>query len=133
MDKVIKARWIQALLSGDYEQGQHSLRDSEGKFCCLGVLCDLYSQEDDKEARWEKSDGQFNGKYRFKVVEEDYGHSGVLPLAVSEWAGLTSDNVDYDSGSPMVVMGDGYMKSLASMNDSGDSFGDIADHIEESL
>lgn len=38
MNKILKAKWIKALLSGRYEQGKGSLvRD--GRYCCLGVLC----------------------------------------------------------------------------------------------
>lgn len=40
MDKEIKRRWVEALRSGKYEQGQGKLLHS-GKFCCLGVLCDI--------------------------------------------------------------------------------------------
>jgi hypothetical protein len=36
-----KTLWIEALLSGKYEQGQFMLQTPDGKFCCLGVYCDL--------------------------------------------------------------------------------------------
>lgn len=35
-----KKRWIEALRSGDYEQGKNSLY-KDGKYCCLGVACVL--------------------------------------------------------------------------------------------
>jgi hypothetical protein len=57
MDKKIKTKWLKALRSGDYKQGQCSLKkvlyegdlDFNNKevkertetFCCLGVLCDI--------------------------------------------------------------------------------------------
>lgn len=40
MNADIKAQWVNALRSGDYEQGRGWLNNN-GKFCCLGVLCDL--------------------------------------------------------------------------------------------
>jgi hypothetical protein len=36
----LKARWVAALRSGKYEQGEEFLRNN-GKYCCLGVLCEL--------------------------------------------------------------------------------------------
>lgn len=44
MDQEVKARWVAALRSGEYEQGQHLLRQPMGAtemYCCLGVLCEV--------------------------------------------------------------------------------------------
>lgn len=41
MDPALKAKWVTALRSGEYEQGQSRLRTLEGSFCCLGVLCEV--------------------------------------------------------------------------------------------
>ena len=41
MDKALMKKWIKALRSGKYKQGQRRLRTFDGKFCCLGVLCDI--------------------------------------------------------------------------------------------
>lgn len=40
MDAEIKTKWVEALRSGKYVQGQCGLRVNE-RFCCLGVLCDI--------------------------------------------------------------------------------------------
>src|SRR5688500_15014524 len=32
--------WVDALRSGDYKQGRHYLQ-ADGKFCCLGVACQV--------------------------------------------------------------------------------------------
>lgn len=38
----IKKLWVDALRSGEYEQGKNVLRNIEkNTFCCLGVLCDI--------------------------------------------------------------------------------------------
>lgn len=33
--------WVRALRSGKYRQGKQRLKTSKGRFCCLGVACDL--------------------------------------------------------------------------------------------
>ena len=38
-------KWIDALESGEYQQGRGKLRTKDNKFCCLGVLCDLAVKE----------------------------------------------------------------------------------------
>jgi hypothetical protein len=44
MDAQLKAKWIEALRSGEYEQGHLYLRKN-GRHCCLGVLCELTGLE----------------------------------------------------------------------------------------
>lgn len=39
MDKELKTKWVKALRSGDFAQGDGVLyNDNRGTFCCLGVL-----------------------------------------------------------------------------------------------
>jgi hypothetical protein len=33
-------KWVDALRSGNYKQGKQYLKDDQGRYCCLGVLCD---------------------------------------------------------------------------------------------
>ena len=40
MDAQLKRRWIEALRSGEYEQGTDSLQE-DNRYCCLGVLCSI--------------------------------------------------------------------------------------------
>lgn len=40
MNKDLKKKWIKALLSGKYKQGQYRLYE-DNKYCCLGVLCKI--------------------------------------------------------------------------------------------
>ena len=40
MDKKLKAKWVKALRSGKFEQGQKALRIGN-TYCCLGVLCEV--------------------------------------------------------------------------------------------
>ena len=43
MTKSLRNRWVKALRSGKYKQGQGELRDIDNQFCCLGVLADVCS------------------------------------------------------------------------------------------
>lgn len=61
MDAELKNAWIEALRSGEYEQGRKQLRyvavgndndnDDAPRYCCLGVLADLLVKRG--EGRWE--------------------------------------------------------------------------------
>ena len=108
MNPSIKQIWLNALRSGKYEQGQGSLNEN-GKFCCLGVLTDLYIRETNQE--WEVHYGNcfaFEDSFCF------------LPPSVQEWAKL--DNAPRVNGF-----------SLPMLNDEGASFEELASLIEEHL
>lgn len=46
MDPTVKVKWLEALRSGKYEQGNGALRRVEGNaFCCLGVLADVCGEK----------------------------------------------------------------------------------------
>ena len=104
MKKEIKTKWLKALRSGEYEQCKKNLRNGD-KFCCLGVLTDLYLKE--TGGNW---------------TEYLKGHSDlVLSNDVTNWAKLDSLNPKVDNG------------QLAALNDNGEDFKNIADSIEVSL
>lgn len=44
MNEELKKRWVDALRSGKYAQGQLYL-NKDRRFCCLGVLCDLLVED----------------------------------------------------------------------------------------
>jgi hypothetical protein len=44
MDKEIKQKWVEALRSGKYKQGEGALKRGN-KYCCLGVLCSITSSK----------------------------------------------------------------------------------------
>lgn len=64
-----RKRWIEELRSGKYEQGKGALRNSEDKYCCLGVACTLLP-----DVGWQ-IDG-FGDAYG--VVLEDWCNEGSL-------------------------------------------------------
>lgn len=116
MNQAVKEIWVDALRSGDYKQGKHALHNnSEDKYCCLGVLCDLYGREKGYKKNW-KNNGEFNRSH-----DADY-----LPIRVMKWAGLNTTL-------PRVSI-KGEPKSLATLNDgSGYGFKRIAHIIERDL
>lgn len=114
MDPAIKARWVAALRSGEYKQGHERLRDSDGRFCCLGVLCDLRAKEAGE--KWATEDGVFFF----------HGASSYLPTDLLSWCGFSN------AIGPLVCI-DGRQTRLANHNDDGRTFAEIADAIEAQL
>jgi hypothetical protein len=51
MNQEIKQKWVEALRSGKYEQGQRQLRKGD-KYCCLGVLCHVMGGRFNGVAQW---------------------------------------------------------------------------------
>ena len=99
--------WVEALRSGKYQQAQGMLRDN-GAYCCLGVVCEL-----SKLGKWD-DDRYVVGKWRL---------NGELETPVREWIGLYCDAGTYDPAEANA--------SLAEQNDTGATFSEIADLIEQ--
>lgn len=62
MNKIVKNKWIKALLSGDYRQGLGRLRntelDGDDSHCCLGVLCNIVASQ-----HWRKQGHEWSINY----------------------------------------------------------------------
>lgn len=154
MDPEIKAKWLDALRSGDYTQGRSFLAvknedTDQFDFCCLGVLCDLavnegviappievdaYENDPWNDAAWVKG---FETTDQYTVLTHGL-ETRTLPAKVRKWAGFTTDNPAYvkdfeTCGKEGCECGGPQMHSLASENDAGISFAGIADIIEEHL
>ena len=130
MKTEIKAKWLDALRSGDYEQGTMRLRSRNDRFCCLGVLCDIAEKEGIVTATLVENMGDW--RYFGPARPDDAlawvpDSATTLPDAVVEWAELGQNNPD------IAVTPDGPVRSLAGLNDSGFPFSEIADLIEEHL
>lgn len=115
---------VDALRSGNYRQGQGQLRrklvqaDAQfDEYCCLGVACDISGvgswqpQPESQDYVYEMPDGT--------------GDSIYLPRAVSDWLGWAEDGAIRVNDS---IRSPG---TLASLNDDGKSFLDIAQAIED--
>ena len=122
MNKEIKARWVEALRSGNYEQGRYNLRRSD-RYCCLGVLCDVVKDEVNHD--WLPVQDSMGTCYSFDYDTE------ILPASVANYAGLEL--------SPELEMlserdGEECIENfqISNLNDSGDySFEQLADLIEK--
>ena len=117
MNAEIKDNWVAALESGEYEQGKNYLH-SGTRFCCLGVLTDLYIKAHPEQGGWTPRDsGTEVTTFFFGPDREDYS---VLPIVVRDWAGL-------DAASPLIED-----EHLTDTNDNGASFVKIAHLIKGS-
>lgn len=128
MDKAIAMNWINALRSGKYKQCRERLRhkDEYGElsYCCLGVLCELYpekklsielNEEDIEENSVVGHDRMFNADLD-QQLNNNYskiGLSGEDGYLYSEYDGIVTKRI-----------------SLASLNDEGYTFDEIADIIQ---
>lgn len=110
MDAAVKQKWVAALRSGEYTQGKGGLKqlvEDEVQHCCLGVLCEVLETP---QRRAEDQSVWFFGT-------EENNHHGFLTEPVLAQAGLSDDA----------------QHKLASMNDQGRSFAEIADYIDKNL
>lgn len=126
----IKEKWVKDLRENSHLQGKKRLKDSveglEDKFCCLGRLCVLHGKE------WDE-----NGYY--------LGYDDLPPQEVINWAFIGKEvslkgledpegfkraisKFDEDTNEEGSVV-----ESLATANDSGATFEEIADIIEKYL
>lgn len=132
MNTEVKARWLKALRSGDYQQGKGALHiQDKHAYCCLGVLCDLAVGAgigialDDTitySDYYTDEDGEGSA---LKTTTFDR-ESEYLPGAVQEWAGLAD-------GSPLLQV-EGEFVAIDGLNDKRDfTFSQLADLIEEQL
>jgi hypothetical protein len=121
MNPEVKAKWVAALRSGEYVQSDaRVLNDGAGSFCCLGVLCDLYSKEAGIEWEWtQHSEGM-----RLPI-----GGCYYPPSDVRTWAAFHEDEQTVEIG--------GKRESVAVHNDGicipRRTFVEIADAIEKQL
>ena len=100
-------KWIEALRSGEFEQGQGALRKGN-QYCCLGVACELYRREHPDSVAWDL----------IGLNMTFYGKHSTLPIRVRDWIGLRTIDGSYQR------------VSLINMNDDGYTFEEIADVIE---
>jgi hypothetical protein len=50
VNKQLKEAWIEALRSGEYEQGKQQMETKDGRLCCLAVLCRVAKVEYPRDA-----------------------------------------------------------------------------------
>lgn len=125
MNPEIKARWVSALRSGEFLQGGGALKKyyparGASEHCCLGVYCELAAaaghatQEPYTPHREFVAEEQNLMKFKDLIGVGDAGFPTDLLMG---WGGLDLQSAHL----------------LASMNDEGKSFAEIADWIEANL
>lgn len=100
----IKAKWVAALRSGEYQQCTGALTNGVGGYCCLGVLREIEPKRAIQGA-------------------EKAGEAGLL--SNDSWTRMGGHAcVSSVSGDPLI------QTTLSDMNDCGTPFAEIADFIE---
>lgn len=111
MDQDFKKRWVEALRSGKYKQGEGRLRTEEDCYCCLGVGCDVLGKGEWVRHKYAEKDELW--AYKSDILE-----TAVMPSDLKDAVGLTAA----DSA------------SLIRLNDfEKRTFAEIADYIEDNL
>lgn len=131
LPKVFKNKWIKALRSGKYKQTKGSLCDDFEKkgeldnkeygYCCLGVACAIVSPKSASFLQRKASkakNGSFGGF--IQDFEKNFKGLGLSKLIPKELVGA-EDTYNY------------LTSHLASMNDDGNNFDEVADYIEKNL
>ena len=122
-----RRKWVEALRSGEYEQGQGALpqeRNGTFEYSCLGVACEISGLGEFVP----RSNPQSNA-FNF-VVDGDQSQHVVMPDMVQYWLGLPDDVQDWLGLSDRHGWYDNHTGSLVNSNDFGASFNVIADIIE---
>ena len=110
MNPDVKAKWVAALRSGEYEQGRVYLHDEDDRYCCLGVLCAI-------------APATVNVKRN--VDGRVAGQTLHTQRTVMVWADVLAFGGDVEI--------DGCWGPLIWHNDHGRTFAEIADAIEAQL
>lgn len=115
----IQTKWLEALESGNYKQGQGYLKNKDG-YCCLGVLCEVMELEHSEVE---------SGATYFKCGQGE--SAAYVPQAAVPSTGLRSTAGGFFKH---VRLANGnFYSGLTSMNDDlgngGMSFADIAAYI----
>jgi hypothetical protein len=101
-------KWVNALRSGKYEQCTGALT-KDGKYCCLGVACEISSIE--LNPGWRNEGTLF---YEARPVQEELGLK-------SPSGAFDGEGIDLESTT---------CNELSRLNDAGWTFNQIADFIE---
>lgn len=106
IDKETKAKWVEDLRSGQYQQLNGALFDGDNSYCCLGVLQRIRRKDVPVAIKHEYPDGEVwweDPFEEFPYYEEEF--QNLVPI----W------------------------DELSNINDNGYSFSEIADVIEKNV
>lgn len=116
MKKEIAEKWVKALRSGEYKQTTEGCLFDGEAYCCLGVLCDI-----SEKGHWHN-----NGSF---YDDSGNGDAEILTVEIREWSGMKWEN-GYTGRECVLKFNDKHFYTLASANDAGMPFTEIANFIE---
>ena len=102
--RIARAKWVDALRSGKYQQTRSALRLGD-TYCCLGVACDVLG-----DGEWTALQ---NGLWEFRF-SDGQRKAGYLPASMLDRLGLSTED----------------QRVLMDLNHHGVTFDAIATHIE---
>jgi len=121
MDQELKTKWVAALRSGDYKQGNGYLHkiewDGSESFCCVGVLCKIASETHPELISVSRTQFAVSYAGRCNMVDEETCESLMLP--------------NRDTLAALAIKNDGWF--IYNGRGNGWAFNRIADYIEENL
>jgi hypothetical protein len=112
-------QWCEALESGEYIQGCRALNPIEGRFCALGVLCDLFIKSPENVTGW-----HWETVLTHMSMTRGENHAAWYrfpPGAVSEWVGVELAS--------MKLPHKRFMAKVDFINDEGVPFKELARRI----
>ena len=129
MRKEVMKKWVKALRSGKFKQGQGTLKqyNSKGKaqHCCLGVLCELYNENMKKNHKKTLPEKICDNDYSFQYGYTTFnGVADSLPERVRDWSGISTSFGKFYGESTLPA-------PLSDLNDDGRKFNTIANIIEK--
>lgn len=133
MNKEVKDKWLTALRSGEYKQGQAYMRTDHDEYCCLGVLCELAVRAGVIPAPTLGVAGPADQESCY-LYGGEHKEPYYLPREVVDWAELDHESdptiygLEVDDGEA-----NDFGTTLSGMNDRGDTFEEIAEIIEDHL
>ena len=129
MKQEIAEKWAAALRSGEYKQSRSILHNTtKDTFCCLGVLCELAIEEGIEVSRGK---GHGPGECASNRIMSYDGLTTSPPPIVVTWAGMWDSSGIIEDPLPSKDNDiDTPVDSLMGANDTGFTFGEIADIID---
>lgn len=115
LPKEFAEKWIKALRSGDYKQGDEMLMTYSEEYCCLGLACKIAGITP-------KSGYTYGFPYDLQRLEK-FDLTALPELLREECAGIY--NLDKPANEQV-----NFNCTVARLNDSGYTFIEIADWIE---
>ena len=121
-------QWVEALRSGEYKQGNGNLcaegeTPNEPRYCCLGVACDIFL-----DANWERDDG-LTDRSGILDIWSINGETVMPPVPLENAINKALSSLGQRANT--ASMSEHPCEQLATWNDSGRSFKQIASYIEK--